>query len=72
MHFGDAEETMPHRRRGKKNSFGGHLDDLVKHFTEQPSNEQGTDKSAPKDDRSIHDRLFESAWGHSKGARRER
>jgi hypothetical protein len=70
--FGDAEETMPHRRRVKKNSFGGHFDDLVKHFTEQPSKDQGTDKGAPRDDRSIHDRLFESAWRHGGAGRPER
>jgi len=59
---------MPHRRRVKKNSFEGHFDDLVKHFPEPPSKKKG-DESASKDERSIHDRLFESAWRQN-GARR--
>ena len=53
---------MPHRRRARKNSFGGHFDDLVKHFPEQSSKQEGRNKSAPRDERNIHDRLFESAW----------
>lgn len=60
---------MPHQRRVKKNSFGGHFDDLVKHFPEQPSKDRLTDESAAKGDRGVHDRLFESAWRHC-GARR--
>lgn len=59
---------MPHRRRVKKNSFEGHFDDLVKHFPEQPSKHKETDESAPKEERNIHDRLFERAWKH-KGVR---
>jgi hypothetical protein len=66
--FGDAEETMPHRRRVKKNSFDGHFDDLVKHFPEQPSKHKGTKESAAKEKPNIHDRLFERAWRH-KGVR---
>ena len=66
--FGEAEETMPHRRRVKKNSFGGHFDDLVKHFPEQPSKDKGADEPVPKEESNIHDRLFERAWRH-KGAR---
>jgi hypothetical protein len=56
---------MPHRRTVKKGSFGGHLDDLVKHFPHgQPQTK--TDESEERDRRdreaSIHDRLFERAW----------
>jgi hypothetical protein len=63
---------MPHRRRVKKNSFDGHFDDLVKHFPEQPSKLHGAGKTAPKDERNIHDRLFESAWRPSAEKRSER
>jgi hypothetical protein len=70
--FGEAEETMPHRRRAKKNSFAGHFDDLVKHFPEQSSEDRSGDESGPKDERSIHDRLFDSAWRRSDGTRPER
>ncbi|HEX3676902.1 MAG TPA: hypothetical protein VHU79_05885 [Sphingomicrobium sp.] len=55
---------MPQRRRVKKNSFGSHFDDLVKHFPEHLSRAKGTDESAPKEERNIHDRLFETAWRH--------
>jgi hypothetical protein len=61
---------MPHRRRVKKHSFDGHFDDLVKHFSEQPS--KGTDESAPKDERNIHERLFESAWRRNRTRAPER
>ncbi|HEX3422693.1 MAG TPA: hypothetical protein VHS33_04740 [Sphingomicrobium sp.] len=53
---------MPHRRRAKKNSFGGHFDDLVKHFPEQLSKGEGGDEGAPNDEPNFHDRLFKSAW----------
>jgi len=70
--FGDAEEVMPQRRRVKKGSFGGHFDDLVKHFPEQPSKSKEKDEGSAKDDRNIHDRLFESAWRHSRETGRQR
>lgn len=60
---------MPHRRRVRKNSFGGDLDDLVKHFPEQPCKPEKKDESVPKEERDIHHRLFERAWRHS-GPRR--
>ena len=47
---------MPHRRLVKKNSFGGHFDDLVKHFPEQASKPEKNDESGPKEERNIHDR----------------
>ena len=63
---------MPHRRRVKKNSFESHLDDLVKHFPEQPFNDQATDEHPPGADRSIHRRLFEGASRLGGGKRTER
>jgi hypothetical protein len=68
VHLVNAEETMPHRRRVKKNSFGGHFDDLVKHFPEQPSQHEATGESDPNEKRNIDDSLFERAWRH-KGVR---
>ena len=55
---------MPHRRPVKHGSFGGHFDELVKHFWRQPP------KRTPKtienrklqDKRDIHALLFERAW----------
>lgn len=55
---------MPHRRRVKKGSFGGHFDELVKHFNEKPSQSPEKDEDASKDERNVHDKLFESAWRH--------
>ena len=63
---------MPHRRRVKKNSFGSHFDDLVKHFPGQPLEDQGTNEGDPKDDRNIRDRLLESAWSAGPTRRPER
>ena len=56
---------MPHRRTVKKGSFGGHFDELVKHFPhDQPQTK--TDESEERDrsehDATIHDKLFERAW----------
>ena len=56
---------MPHRRRTKKGSFGGHFDELVTQFPDDGSTRRDKAKNQdqpPKDDGSIHDRLFESAW----------
>ena len=63
---------MPHRRRVKKNSFGGHFDDLVKHFPEQASKRRAADESVPEDEGNIHDRLFETAWRNGGDRRPER
>ena len=56
---------MPHRRTVKKGSFGGHFDELVKHFPhDQPQTK--TDEPEERDRReheaTIHDKLFERAW----------
>jgi hypothetical protein len=32
---------MPHRRQVQKGSFGAHLDEVVKHFPDQPDGETG-------------------------------
>ena len=56
---------MPHRRRVKKGSFGGHFDELVKHFPEKPSKSPEKDEDASEDKRNVHDKLFESAWRRS-------
>jgi len=52
---------MPHRRKPEKGSFGGHFDELVKHFAEQqtPKSREGY---SSKDGENVHDRLFERAW----------
>ena len=59
---------MSGRRKVKKGSFAGHLDELVKHFPQKPrasgekpdSHPQGQD--AQQEKRSIHALLFERAW----------
>ncbi|HYX45875.1 MAG TPA: hypothetical protein VE820_03495 [Sphingomicrobium sp.] len=58
---------MPHRRRVRKGSFGGHLDELVKHFAAEDvrcgENAEPTPRSQELQDRiDLHARLFESAW----------
>lgn len=56
---------MSGTRPVKKGSFGGHLDDLVKHFEHEPpgkSQRSGRDGRDLKDGHDVHDRLFESAW----------
>lgn len=52
---------MPHRRKPEKGSFGGHFDELVKHFHGEQA-ESGEDQQRSKDDRDFHDRLFAIAW----------
>lgn len=62
---------MPHRRRVHKGSFGGHFDELVKHFRnhdQEPQENAGA--KAPdkrKESGSVHDRLFETAWRKGRG-----
>jgi hypothetical protein len=56
---------MPHRRKPEKGSFGGHFDELVTKFSEEPSSrriEQAELKSPATEDGNVHDRLFECAW----------
>jgi hypothetical protein len=63
----DAEEVMPHRRRVQKGSFGGHFDELVKHFPAEDRKryESAEPKARPRElqDRiDLHARLFDWAW----------
>ena len=51
---------MPHRRKSDKGSFGGHFDELVKHFPEQRRDNEKADRS--KEERGVRDRLFTHAW----------
>ena len=56
---------MPHRRRREKGSFGSHFDELVGHFPKHRKTAPESDGSQPDrsdDERSVHDRLFDSAW----------
>jgi len=54
---------MPHRRTVKKGSFGGRLDEVVKHFPEERADpSSAADPKRSDDDKDIHDRLFERAW----------
>lgn len=54
---------MPGRRPEKKGSFGGHLDELVRVFEpDHPRKAGRPEKGTPKEDDSVHDRLFKSAW----------
>ncbi len=56
---------MPHRRRPQKGSFGSHFDELVKHFPENgDETDQPRSDDPNPDGRSVHDRLFETAWSH--------
>ena len=63
---------MPHRRKPHKGSFGAHFDELVRHF---PAHDHGDEAQregghAEQEKRSVHDRLFESAWRKQKEERR--
>jgi hypothetical protein len=56
---------MPHRRPLVKGSFGGHFEELVKHFThDRPERPLTTDaeEADQKEKRDIHALLFEMAW----------
>ena len=57
---------MPDRRPKRTGSFGGHFDELVKHFTQRTSAAKPA-RSAKTvrvrlDKRDIHAQLFERAW----------
>ena len=57
---------MPHRRQVQKGSFGGNIDELVKHFPndqpETPAGEQHQRSAELQEKIDIHARLFEQAW----------
>jgi hypothetical protein len=60
---------MPGKRPIKKGSFGGHFDELVKHFSEErPKALPGKQTEKKQEAGCVHDRLFASAWAK---ARRE-
>jgi hypothetical protein len=62
------EATVPDRRPVNKGSFGGHLEELVKHFPhEKPvpksnSPKRTSDRSALQEKIDIHALLFQMAW----------
>lgn len=57
---------MPHRRRVQKGSFGGHFDELVKHFPAEDRKrpaEGSASRSRELQDRiDLHAQLFDWAW----------
>ena len=59
---------MPHRRPVKSGSFGGHLEELVKHFPHEVAMSKSgqakprVDPRALKEKVDIHSRLFQMAW----------
>ncbi|MFL6747460.1 MAG: hypothetical protein ACJ8E6_02050 [Sphingomicrobium sp.] len=57
---------MPGRRPAKEGSFGGHFDEVVKHFPHQPppgpSDQPEEDSRTLQEKRDIHALLFERAW----------
>jgi hypothetical protein len=59
---------VPNRRPAKKGSFGGHLEELVKHFPHEEAgrkpdqSERTVDRSALKEKIDIHALLFRMAW----------
>ncbi|HEX5237758.1 MAG TPA: hypothetical protein VFW39_04755 [Sphingomicrobium sp.] len=61
---------MPHRRKPRKGSFGGHFDELVKHFPQEQRKKSPDESERSEDERSVHDRLFERAWSKNEEERR--
>jgi hypothetical protein len=62
-------QSMPHRRKPEKGSFGGHFDELVKHFPGEQLSASSEDKDVPPErDGSVDDRLFESTWRKSRNS----
>lgn len=57
---------MSHRRTIKKGSFGGNIDDLLKHLDEggnrQPRRRPDDPERPDTDKQSVHDKLFEKSW----------
>jgi hypothetical protein len=57
---------MPHRRRVQKGSFGGHFDEMVKHFYHRTSptmlKQSNEADGSLRDKLDVHARLFERAW----------
>ena len=60
---------MPHRRVKKKGSFGGHFDELVKHFPDDDAKPAEAEQDgAEREDPYINDKLFECAWRKAREA----
>ncbi|MFL6830086.1 MAG: hypothetical protein ACJ8D5_05640 [Sphingomicrobium sp.] len=57
---------MPHRRTTRAGSFGGHFDELVKHFphasSESAAGQAKADARERQEKLDIHALLFERAW----------
>jgi len=57
---------MPHRRRVQKGSFGGHFDELVKHFPpenrQRPAENPAVRSRELQDRIDLHAQLFDWAW----------
>lgn len=56
---------MPGKRPIKKGSFGGHFEELVKHFPHDARDQRtfnANDKRSLQEKRDIHALLFERAW----------
>jgi hypothetical protein len=60
---------MPRKRPVKKGSFGGHFDELVKHFPNDRPAKAEAQPDLKTDLRNVHDRLFESARRQARDAR---
>ena len=67
------EAVMPGSRPRKKGSFGGHLEELVKHFPDEVATMKAVqparniDRRALKEKIDIHARLFQMAWQVEEG-----
>ena len=59
---GVKELAMPNRRKDREGSFGGHLDELVQKFQQNPPKSQANTGEQDPKIQHINDRLFESAW----------
>ena len=55
---------MPGRRPIQRGSFGGHLDEVVKHFHHRasPTTQSNEADGALQEKLDIHAQLFERAW----------
>lgn len=63
---------MPHRRTVNKGSFGSHFDEMVGHFTPEPSlvrtRPSDKDRRELRETLDIHALLFERAWSLDGGS----
>jgi hypothetical protein len=64
---------MPWRRQVKKGSFGGHFDELVRHFPEHNTTSESRAHQRPRELQEkldIHALLFEQAWEVDRNGKR--